>query len=57
MEGFMCTGTQGKTLTPEKSGPDISESLRGSPGEVGIDRGPLWGQESGGRRPGKYSSL
>ena len=43
-QGFMCTGTEGKAVSPQKPGPDLRADLRGTPGEVGVGCGPIQGQ-------------
>ena len=40
-QGFMCTGTQDKAVTPYKPELDLPAGLRGYPGEVGVSYGSL----------------
>ena len=55
--GFMCTGTQGKAVTPQESRPDLPAGLGGSPGEAGIGCGSLWDKDTGGKDTREYSML
>ena len=43
-QGFTCTGTQGKAVTPQEPGPGLPASPGCSPGEMGVNCGSLWGQ-------------
>ena len=36
-QGFMCTGAQGKAVTPQEPGPDLLVVLGGSPGEMRVN--------------------
>ena len=38
-QGFTCTGTQGKAVTPYEPGSDLPAGLGGSPGEAGVGCG------------------
>lgn len=43
-QGFMCTRTQRKGVTPSEPWLDLPVDLGGSPREVEIVYGSLWGQ-------------
>ena len=47
----MCTGTQGKAMTPYEPKPDLPVDLGGSPGEAEVGCGSLWGQRQRWWRP------
>ena len=48
-QAFMCTASQGKAETTQKSGSDLTAAPGGSPGRTEGDCGWLWGKDIGGK--------
>ena len=46
-QAFMCTASQGKAETTQKSGSDLTAVLGVSPGKTGGGCGSMWGKDIG----------